>query len=60
MVKAICIIAVLLISQFGVYWYRHKNDGGGQDGEMGDAIISLGGLVLGIVLLAGIGLSQLF
>ena len=60
MAQVVCITALLLIGQFVVYWYRHRNDGGGQDGEIGGAIISLCGLVLGIVLLASIGLSQLF
>lgn len=58
--KVICILALLLIGQAMVYYRKHKDDGAGHDGEMGAALISMLGGLLGVFLLAAVGLAQLF
>jgi ABC-type cobalt transport system substrate-binding protein len=58
-VSVVCIIGLLLIGQFIVYYQQHKDNGGGADGEIGGFIISLGGGAIGVLLLMAAGLAQL-
>ena len=34
-------IGIFLMAWLGFYYYKHQNDGGGQDGEMGIALMHL-------------------
>lgn len=34
-VKALAVSGLALVGQFGFYWYKHRGDGGGNDGGMG-------------------------
>jgi hypothetical protein len=53
-------IALIMICQFVYYCHKHKDDGGGQDGNIGSAILSLGVCVIGLAMLALCALYSTF
>ena len=64
-VKVLSAIGVVLIGQFGYFFYKHRddgggNDGGGNDGGMGEALLSIAGAAVGLACLATAGLCAAF
>ena len=59
-VKVLVAIGVVLVGQFGYFWYKHRGDGGGNDGGMGGALLSIAGAVIGLAFLATAGLCAAF
>ena len=59
-VKVLSAIGVVLIGQFGYFFYKHRDDGGGNDGGMGEALLSIAGAAVGLACLATAGLCAAF
>ena len=59
-VKVLSAIGVVLIGQFGYFYYKHRGDGGGNDGGMGEAFLSIAGAAIGLAFLATAGLCAAF
>ncbi|MEA4834949.1 MAG: hypothetical protein VB133_07440 [Anaeromusa sp.] len=59
-IKALVSIGVVLIGQFGYFYYKHRDDGGGNDGGMGSALLSIIGAAIGLGCLATAGLCAAF
>ena len=59
-VKALVAVGMLGIGQFGYFWYKHRGDGGGNDGGMGSALLSIAGAAIGLAFLATAGLCAAF
>lgn len=59
-VKVLVAIGVVLVGQFGYFWYKHRGDGGGNDGGMGEDLLSIIGAAAGLACLATAGLCAAF
>lgn len=59
-VKVLAVSGLVLVGQFGFYWYKHRGDGGGNDGGMGEALLSIIGAAIGLGCLATAGLCAAF
>ena len=59
-VKVLAAIGTALVAQFGYFWYKHRDDGGGNDGGMGEALLSIAGAAIGLAFLATAGLCAAF
>ena len=56
----VMIVGIVLVLQFALYWYKHKGDGGGHDGEMANALISMIGALVGAVMLLACLMRHVF
>lgn len=59
-VKILAAIGVVFIGQFCYFWLKHRDDGGGNDGGMGEALLSIIGAAAGVACLATAGLCAAF
>ena len=59
-VKILAAIGTVLVAQFGYFYYNHRGDGGGNDGGMGEDLLSIIGAAAGLACLATAGLCAAF
>ena len=58
--KTLAAIGTVFVLQFVYFWLKHHDDGGGNDGGMGEALLSIAGAAVGLAFLATAGLCAAF